>query len=699
MPWLSDPKQQGSETRRGALENVVMNAATGQRLSTSKPREDGKRKPSSLKKSKESDNSALAFSRSRLSFAARDSRGQLYIPLLLSDVVYAAVHASSAEESSVREVAADFVIGIAVRAERSMHIGEDADFSSASMMSSNSSCEAGEPPLHQVWLLCVGNCDAADIKRILFELGSFGALRWDFQDTYNITPYDLGSGGCGTVRVGQARNLMKSARNAKTDKTNVAQVAVKMLNNKAEVRMERAIRKEIEFLAKVHGHPNLSTLFGVFCVGEEGSSDLGLTDSSKSDGKQLRWFIVMDLCSEGDLWNLVDIHGHLPAADATEISMGVLSALAHMHSLRIAHRDVKCENILIAQHQPILADLGIAAYLDDSKRMQEGVGTPGYAAPEIVLGKAYNEKVDIFATGVVFYYMLTGRQPFNARNLEKVLARTAKCKVSFQYEVFRGLSGSVLALLKSLLAKQADDRPTASLALEALMALLGPDDHPAAHVSIDEDQEALPQSLKPAAPTSLPPDAESVQRLAAPQQQVPVEPPSPRQEPHQLQHEVRSNQLVAEEDKSHRIGNSTQGGNTGSMQKPAAPQQQRTLQAATSSQEPRQPLQPHQEPSQLQQQPVQSSARPSGDGQVQAVPPQTAKPSFVRWARSKLPRTFTSFIASASGTPSSSSTAAPNAEAGKSSETTPESKSAASTPAPPAQPRPQYSRPVRRSNA
>eukprot|EP00931_Biecheleriopsis_adriatica_P047921 TRINITY_DN2765_c0_g1_i7.p1 TRINITY_DN2765_c0_g1~~TRINITY_DN2765_c0_g1_i7.p1 ORF type:complete len:732 (+),score=153.77 TRINITY_DN2765_c0_g1_i7:83-2278(+) len=707
MPWLSDPEQQGSETRRGALENVVTNAATGQRLSTSKPREDGKRKPSSLKKSKESDNSALAFSRSRLSLAARDSRGQLYIPLLLSDVVCAAVHARRAEESSVREVAADFVIGIAVRAERSMHIGEDADFSSASMISSNSSGDAGGPPLRQVWLLCVGNCSAADMQGILFELGSFGALRWDFQDAYELTSRNLGSGGCGTVRVGQAKTVMKNTGNAKMDKTNVAQVAVKTLN-RSEVQMEHVIRREIEFLAKVHGHPNLSTLFGVFCVGEESSSDLGLTDSVKSDGKQLWWFIVMDLCSEGDLWNLMDIHGHLQLDDAAQILMGVLSALAHLHSLRIAHRDVKCENILLTQHEPILADLGIAAHLHDFDSMQEGVGTPGYAAPEIVLGKAYNEKVDIFATGVVFYYMLTGKQPFNARSIGKVLHRTAKCKVSFQCQVFQGLSGSVLTLLKSLLAKHADERPTASLALEALMVLPGPDDHAAAGdfaISIDENQEALPESIKPAAPVHALPDTEGAQRPAE-LQQVPVKPPCPIKEPHQLQWEVQSIQPDSEEDQNHPTGNSTRGGGDGSLQKPAASQQRRTLQAATSCQEPlqppwpqREPLQNEQEPPQLQQQPGQASARPSSDDQVQAVPPQAAKPSFVRRARGKLTSACTSSIASASGTSSSSSTKAPQAEACCSLETTPESKSAAYLPAPPAQRQPQCSRPVRRSHA
>ncbi|CAE7377256.1 pknB [Symbiodinium pilosum] len=61
-------------------------------------------------------------------------------------------------------------------------------------------------------------------------------------------------------------------------------------------------------------------------------------------------------------------------ADGAEVMLGLLSALAHVHSLGIVHRDVKCENILIAENRAVLADFGIAASLNDAKAMEKMLG-------------------------------------------------------------------------------------------------------------------------------------------------------------------------------------------------------------------------------------------------------------------------------------------------------------------------------------
>ncbi|CAE7543877.1 PEPKR2 [Symbiodinium natans] len=145
----------------------------------------------------------------------------------------------------------------------------------------------------------------------------------------------------------------------------------------------------------------------------------------------------MELYPGGDLFEQVMKHGPMKEADSAEVMLGLLSALAHVHSLGIVHRDVKCENILIAENRAILADFGIAASLADTGAMDKRVGSPGYAAPEVLTGEPYSEKIDVFAAGVVLYYCLSAVLPFADSSVEKILARTVRA----------GLRLTVVALL------------------------------------------------------------------------------------------------------------------------------------------------------------------------------------------------------------------------------------------------------------
>ena len=94
----------------------------------------------------------------------------------------------------------------------------------------------------------------------------------------------------------------------------------------------------------------------------------------------------------------------------------------------IVHRDVKAENIVLSEHgAAVLSDFGIAARLTDQEAMGQRCGSPGYAAPELLTPKErYCEKVDVFAVGVVLYFLLSCMLPFSGADIALISPELAK---------------------------------------------------------------------------------------------------------------------------------------------------------------------------------------------------------------------------------------------------------------------------------
>jgi len=134
-------------------------------------------------------------------------------------------------------------------------------------------------------------------------------------------------------------------------------------------------------------------------------------------------------------------HG-VPLAEAVSILRDVARALDYAHAQGVVHRDVKPENVLLCRGSASVTDFGIAKALDRAThgdvdaalpvtsgsgitRVGQGIGTPGYMAPEQIAGDpALDHRADLYAFGVLAFELLCGAPPFAAATVQGLLAAT-----------------------------------------------------------------------------------------------------------------------------------------------------------------------------------------------------------------------------------------------------------------------------------
>jgi len=124
-------------------------------------------------------------------------------------------------------------------------------------------------------------------------------------------------------------------------------------------------------------------------------------------------YIILDLMLGGDLKYHLNVQEKFSEARTRFHAAQVLLGLEHIHSKGIVYRDLKLENVLVDEHGHVkISDLGLAVLLGDSGKVRGYAGTPGYTAPEVVLGFQYNHIADFFSLGVMIYRCLCGKKPF-----------------------------------------------------------------------------------------------------------------------------------------------------------------------------------------------------------------------------------------------------------------------------------------------
>jgi serine/threonine protein kinase/beta-lactam-binding protein with PASTA domain len=127
-------------------------------------------------------------------------------------------------------------------------------------------------------------------------------------------------------------------------------------------------------------------------------------------------FLAMEYVPGRTLRDLLTRRGRLGPREALGIMQPVLAALAAAHRTGLVHRDVKPENVLVREDGRIkVADFGLARAESASKQTKTGVliGTVGYLAPEQVLSGNADARADVYASGILLFELLTGRQPYD----------------------------------------------------------------------------------------------------------------------------------------------------------------------------------------------------------------------------------------------------------------------------------------------
>jgi hypothetical protein len=293
-------------------------------------------------------------------------------------------------------------------------------------------------------------------------------------------------------------------------------VALKLLHEDmmASEEMRARFAREAAAISKLD-HPN--------CV--------RISDFGSDDDHQ---YLVMELLQGESLSQRVD-EDPLPSLPALEIADDVLAGLEHAHGHGLVHRDIKPDNVFMVHEEggrarAKLLDFGIVKLQE-----QEGArpltklgmifGTPCYMSPEQATGATVDARTDLYSVGILLYYMLAGRLPFDSDDPLKVLRQQIRePPPPLPAEV----PGPVRELVERLLAKKPEDRyPSASAAREAVTQLRKRLEGPAtarSMSSLGAEGVALPVEVQAPAPASPAPAASAAAAPAPPTPPVPAGP-------------------------------------------------------------------------------------------------------------------------------------------------------------------------------
>jgi serine/threonine protein kinase len=161
------------------------------------------------------------------------------------------------------------------------------------------------------------------------------------------------------------------------------------------------------------------------------------------------YYLVLDYCPGGNLEEYIATHPLLRESQAALIFHQIVLAIQLAHARRVAHRDLKLQNILITMFPNVkVTDFGFAGYLQEDAKMRTFCGSPAYGAPECLRMVDYDgELADCWALGVILYEIVTKCSPWQLTNLPKMAAQIK----GGHYQIPTHVSPSCADLIRSLL--------------------------------------------------------------------------------------------------------------------------------------------------------------------------------------------------------------------------------------------------------
>jgi eukaryotic-like serine/threonine-protein kinase len=220
-------------------------------------------------------------------------------------------------------------------------------------------------------------------------------------------------------------------------------------------------RTEAQLLGKLR-HPNIVDV-----------TDFG---EASPEGE---FFLAMELLEGESLADRIARQKHLESYESVSIAADVARGLAAVHAVGIVHRDVKPENIFLAQSPtgaivPKLLDFGISKERGEVAAQQRALtGTPAYMSPEQANGETQlDPRTDIWSLGVVLYEMLTGTHPFIEPNYQALMTAIAERPYR---PLPTNIPQEICRVVDRCLAKRPEDRFASCAELAAALAELGGD--------------------------------------------------------------------------------------------------------------------------------------------------------------------------------------------------------------------------------
>ncbi|XP_054016093.1 testis-specific serine/threonine-protein kinase 6-like [Hylaeus anthracinus] len=286
----------------------------------------------------------------------------------------------------------------------------------------------------------------------------------------------LGEGSYAKVYLAEYKTESDPDRNSK--------LACKVIDTVRAPRdfVRKFLPRELDILVKLN-HPHVVHVHSIF-------------------QRRTTYFIFMRFAENGDLLEFILKNGAVAEGQARVWIRQLVLGLQYLHELEIAHRDMKCENVLLTSNYNVkLADFGFARYVIDNRGKQvlsdTYCGSLSYAAPEILRGSPYSPKMaDIWSLGVILYILLNKAMPFDDTDIKRLYEQQRNRKWKFRSKVAPSLSENVKKLVTFLLEPVPTKRWTLKqilssdwIAMDPRLLVLTPAEQTALNNAIEERQK------------------------------------------------------------------------------------------------------------------------------------------------------------------------------------------------------------------
>lgn len=167
-------------------------------------------------------------------------------------------------------------------------------------------------------------------------------------------------------------------------------------------------------------------------------------------------YLMLEYCNEGDLMQYLKEKGRLTEDEAIDFFIQILNAFKTLVKNKIMHRDFKLANILKHNGTIKIADFGFAKLLGNENLASTTLGSPLNMGPEVLQGKSYNNKADIWSVGTCLYELLVGKPPYTAKNIQELISNINNKPLRFPKGI--SISPVVEEVIRSMLVVDPNKR-------------------------------------------------------------------------------------------------------------------------------------------------------------------------------------------------------------------------------------------------